>query len=471
MSDVYIKKIVKNVQNITKAVSTPICVPPIAMISLSTWTKEKLYYTWIQTNKRRAMERSRVKRVIHIVRDFVLFTFAYFFFFRSVYRIKKRENVVGLGHKWFNGNIKYLYYELTRKHNVKVYFVTANKVELERLKSFDVNVYNYKEMKNIPLFLATKVWVTASGHSYIPFSRAQIILRMFFGVRVSKWVDIWHGGGFKSTNRENRLVKYYDLGFVTSNFLKRCYSKGSNLSHKIKITGNPRTDVLIKENLSRQRISKEINVPLHRKNVLYAPTVREGYYRNFLFGDEAIFNEIENFCKMNNCNFFVRMHPLWLKEHPQQKKELKENIKRYKHIFDLSPEKYPDVQPILYVTDALITDWSSISSDFLILNRPILWIDIKLPKDAFFCVTPQDRVGYIVDNKKDFFEKLKEAVFSPKLFEEKRRKTIKKIYAHLNGKSSERCAQEISKLLLDDAAHTHAKNKTHLRSSANPHTC
>jgi CDP-glycerol glycerophosphotransferase (TagB/SpsB family) len=402
--------------------------------------------------------RSKAKKVMDTLRDFVLFIFAYCFFFRNVYRLKKKENIVGLGHKWFNGNIKYLYYELRKRNHVKVYFVTANKAELERLKSSDVNVYDYKERRNIPLFLATKIWVTASGHSYIPFSRAQIIFRRSLGVQVSKWVDVWHGGGFKQANRENRLRKYYDLGFVTSIFLKKCYSKRSNVSRKIKVTGNPRTDVLIKRKLSKQRILKEINISTHRKNVLYAPTVREGYHRNFLLADKAIFDEIETFCTLNNCNFLVRMHPLWLEENPQQKKKLKEKIRRYKHIFDFSPEKYPDVQPILYVTDVLVTDWSSITSDFLLLNRPIIWLDINLPKEAFFCITPEDRVGYIIENKKDLFGKLKEALFTPKSFEEERSKVIRKFYAHLDGKSSERCAQEILKLLLDDAIHTHGKS-------------
>lgn len=391
------------------------------------------------------MLNKKIRKAIEVPIEFIVFLLAYYLFFSEIYKLRRRENLVGFGHLWFNDNIKFLYRELKKYDFLKVYFVTQNKAELERLRSYNINVYYYKDPRNIPLFLGTKIWVTSSGHSYIPFARAQIILRRFFGIQVSKWVDVWHGLVFKLVNR-GKMLRNYDLGFVTSEFFKQYYSRESGTPHKLKITGYPRTDPLIRKNWDKKEILKEIKIPFRKKNILYAPTYGH-YHKDFLVRSiERNLKDVEEFCKRNNSNFLIRMHPSWYRINPEKTGKLIRKIKESKHLFDLSVERYDDVQRILYITDVLITDWSSIANDFILLHRPIIFIDTKLPEKELV-LKPEDRAGYIVGDKQEFFEKLQESLYSPNLFEKKRKMTIKKLYKHLDGKSSERCAKEIIRLL------------------------
>jgi len=242
----------------------------------------------------------------------------------------------------------------------------------------------------------------------------------------SKWVDVWHGAGFKRLRWREKMLLDYDLAFVTSEFFHKYESEKTGVPYKLKVTGYPRTDILIKGSVSREKILKKLKIPPNRKNILYAPTISSKPKPFFPWEKlEVIVDEIERFCEQNNCNFLIRMHHDWYKRQLKDVQKLKRKISQCKNIFDLSIENYRDVQPILYITDVLITDWSSIASDFLLLNRPIIFMDVELPAEDFV-LGPEDRVGYIVKNKQEFFEKLKEALENPNLFEDKRKQVIKK---------------------------------------------
>lgn len=58
----------------------------------------------------------------------------------------------------------------------------------------------------------------------------------------------------------------------------------------------------------------ELGIPLkNKKNILYAPTYGHKKFKPFFpWGDiDSTIDAIEDFCKRNNCNFLIRMHPNW----------------------------------------------------------------------------------------------------------------------------------------------------------------
>jgi len=382
--------------------------------------------------------------------NFAAYGLVYLLFYIPVIEkllFKKRKDLIGFAFDYFAGNIKYLYEEMKNYTGIEVYFVTTIRQEVKELRASGVNAYYYLDIRENPRFLCTDVWVTSHGPNYIPFRGIRRVIPFYKGKRHSKWVDVWHGLSFKHADREKMLIDY-DLGFVTSEFFQQYYSKEANLSGRLKIKGDSRTDPLVKKIWNKTEILQEMDVPLNRKNILYAPTWGHGKKKLFLPWGTNIQNVeyIEEFCKENNCSFLIRMHPLWNWGSLKEKKRMEERIKQSKYIFDSAVEKYPDVQRVLYIADVLITDWSSIANDFILLNRPIIFLDVELPVKEFV-LEPEDRVGYVVKNRKEFFEKLQEALVRPNLFEEKRRTLIKKIYEQLDGNSSKRCAEEIIKLL------------------------
>ncbi len=360
---------------------------------------------------------------------------------------RKQKKVIGFAYDYFSGNIKYLYPELEKYPDVEAYFVTRIKTEVKKLKLSGINAYYSQDIKKIPLFLKTDVWVTSHGPNYIPFRGIRRLIPSYTGKRYSKWVDVWHGIPFKDVGRE-KMLREYDLGFVTSAFFKEYLLRKAVISEKLAITGFARTDPLFRKIWNREKILKEIGIPLNRKNILYAPTWGHGKEKPFLPWKTNIenFEDIEKFCKRSNCNFLIRIHTLWNQGDPEEKKELQAKIRGSSYLFNLAWEKYPNIQRILYITDLLVTDWSSIANDFILLDKPIIFLDIDLPTEEF-TLKPEERVGYLVRTRTDFFEKLQEALVRPDLFKEERRIIIKKIYDEVDGNSAKRCAKAIIKLL------------------------
>ena len=394
------------------------------------------------------MVNRKIKKAIKAL-NFALFSVAHVLS-SMVYKPRKQQKkIIGFAGARFTGNLKYLYQEMAKYNNVKVFFVTGNKADIEKLKKAGIDAHFYMDTKSIPLFLVTNAWVTSTGYNYIPFvGLIRRIIPFYTGKRGSKWIDLWHAVEAKDIGREKSLADY-DVGFVTSEFYKQYYSKKkAEISDKLKITGDSRTDSLIKKNWNKKELIEKIGIPLSQKNILYAPTWGHRKRKVFLPWQniEKNIEDFDEFCEKNNCSFLIRMHPNWYVRNPDEKKKLEDGIKRSKHIFDLSPQKYMDVQHILYITNVLITDWSSIANDFILLNRPIIFIDAKLPVKELI-LKPEERAGYIVRNKQEFFEKLKESIDYPKKFEEKRKILMKKLHKYLDGNSSKRCAEAIIKLL------------------------
>lgn len=405
------------------------------------------------------------KRIMKSV-EFSVFGLVYFLvlIFYKGFSKRRKKKVVGFASGFFGGNIKYLLQEMKNYAGVTVYFVTGNTSELDRLKSSNVRTGYYMNVTHIPLFLRTRVWVTSHGPANIPFigplhtisARMNarllgILLRYFLyywkRISNSKLVDVWHGVAFKRTNREKMLLSY-DVGFVTSAFFKRYYSKEIGFSDKLRITGYPRTDPLIAKSWDRKEILEWLGVSSNRKNILYAPTYGHKWDKQFFpWGDiNGIMNLIEKFCDRNNCNFLIRMHPNWYKQNVVSEIKLNEKVAQSKRFFHVPSNRFIDVEPILFVSDVLITGWSSIANDFILLDKPIIFLEVDLPAKEFV-LKPEERAGSIVRHATEFFEKLEEALVYPNLHEEKRRMLIDKIYKYLDGNASKRCAEQILKLL------------------------
>ncbi|MEY1635236.1 CDP-glycerol glycerophosphotransferase family protein [Morganella morganii] len=134
--------------------------------------------------------------------------------------------------------------------------------------------------------------------------------------------------------------------------------------YDVHITGIARNDIFFHENQNVLPSSviddfiKIKNIIKDKKVILYAPTWRNvgGAYP---FIDDEV-NVLNNFLRENNYIFFYAGHP-YLKD---RKVPTSDYVVDY-NIFN-------DIQSILYFTDVLITDYSSIWIDFLLKEKPII---------------------------------------------------------------------------------------------------
>lgn len=367
---------------------------------------------------------------------------------------KKNKKIIGFANTHFNGNIKCLYEEMSKHPDFKIYFVTDVKSGLKDLRDNGIEAYYCRDLKKIPLFVKTNVWVTSHGTFCIPSH----YLYKLFKKRRSKWVDTWHGMASLKKIQRPKMLKDYDIGFVSSEFYVRYYtSQEKKISNKLKITGFPRIDILLDNSLEKQKILEDLGIDKNRKNVLYAPSwgtpaADEGKDKTlFPFeNDEIVLNELNDISTNYNCNILIRTHPNWERDNIVYCSNLINKIKKINNIYYLPFNKFPVTEPILYISDILITDHSSISDDFILLKRPIIFMDTGIPQDLL--VFPfKDRAGIVAKNKDELMSALRYCLINPSEYYrdlgEKQDAFVKKIYKYPDGKSSKRCVEEIMKLI------------------------
>lgn len=134
--------------------------------------------------------------------------------------------------------------------------------------------------------------------------------------------------------------------------------------------GHPRNDFLVRMKDDSKFISKkrkQLGVPEGAKVILFAPTQRESAILGGAY-DEDILNlhlselqEINKFCAERDVYILYRPHYSF-------KDEVQEKLS---NVIFVTAGKEPDPRPLMLISDMLITDYSSIFVDYLLLQKPM----------------------------------------------------------------------------------------------------
>lgn len=193
-------------------------------------------------------------------------------------------------------------------------------------------------------------------------------------------VQLWHAGfGFKlvgygrfgitgSPHPYESCHRKYTYGIVGNDNLKEIYSEVWGIDEaSILSTGMPRLDNFLNREYMNDIIKRFFSIypTLSGKRIItFAPTYR-GFSQNDAYYDyEKIdLEKIYNMCLDTNSVFLLKFHHFITNKISVDEKYLD-------CIYDLSDF---NLNELLYVTDILVTDYSSCFYDFLLLNRPIIF--------------------------------------------------------------------------------------------------
>ena len=295
--------------------------------------------------------------------------FALFFNFFNLFALKNNKiSFIKDSNESFNGNFKFIQEELENHENFQFNTFFKDKFSL---KAF----YNLATSKYI--FLNDNFFSMA----FMNFKSDVLILQL------------WHApGAFKkfgasiSNDVEKKMIEKIsdktDFLFVSSSKIKKYYKEAFLINeNKIKDFGIPRTDYYFKNDLNIENIKKKFYNKYpeakDKKIVLYAPTFRNKKENNDIF----------NFFELKKFNeYFGDEYIFTLRLHPKIKKFLNKDISKKNHFIDLTD--FENEEELLLIADVLITDYSSIMIEFLILNKPIIFftydLDYYLNEDRGF---------------------------------------------------------------------------------------
>ena len=101
------------------------------------------------------------------------------------------------------------------------------------------------------------------------------------------------------------------------------------------------------------------------KIILFAPTYRGSGQKDAYYDyDRLDFVRIAELCRKRNCIFIIKMHPFVREAAPVP--DICRDV-----IFDFSG--FPDINDLYYITDLLISDYSSAYYEYALLGRPVLF--------------------------------------------------------------------------------------------------
>jgi len=169
-----------------------------------------------------------------------------------------------------------------------------------------------------------------------------------------------------------KVVKY---SISTSPFIKKLTEDSQGVASVV--TGYPRNDQLI--NPDKEAVKKwDSFCNSHQqfnKTILYAPSWRVNNKKTSFFPfDDFSSDELYEHLEKNKILLLIRPHIKDLQDHPETKKLLQSLTSKSPYIELAVSDDFLDVNDLLPFIDLLITDYSSIYHDYLLLNRPIMFI-------------------------------------------------------------------------------------------------
>lgn len=240
------------------------------------------------------------------------------------------------------------------------------------------------------------------------------------------YIQTWHGTPLKRLANDMKVVRM--PGTTTANYKKNFYSEASRWDYlvspnrystnifktafwmdeaRIWEIGYPRNDVLVTRQNDTDylnQIKRDLNLPEDKKVIMYAPTWRDD---EFVKKGQYLFD-----LKINLANLQKQIgddYVILLRMHYLIANAL--DLNGYED-FAIDVSNYNDISELYLISDALITDYSSVMFDYGILKRPQFFFAYDIEKydkglRGFYMDYMNDLPGEIITDEFKLAEELK----------------------------------------------------------------
>lgn len=274
--------------------------------------------------------------------------------------------------------------------------------------------------------------------------------------RKQQIINLWHGTGYKAAKGavDKSKVKTTE-DFLTSlgPLSSKSLSNGLQVPfEKIVVTGSPRLDYFFQDNKKiRLKVNEKFKFDRYKKVIFWMPTFRQSQNKNIsedylenstglpLFNTDEELTNFSCFLNRNNILLVLKIH------------HLQENIPIFKrkliNIMLLHDEDLHEMGIQLYqfipLSDALVTDYSSVSVDYLLLNKPIIYtLDDyeEYAQSRGFCLDNAINYmkGYHVYDEKELEDSLIEILNGVDRYAQERETIAKEFHSYRDGNASAR---------------------------------
>ncbi|MDO8633260.1 MAG: CDP-glycerol glycerophosphotransferase family protein [Candidatus Wildermuthbacteria bacterium] len=377
--------------------------------------------------------------------------------------------------KKFTWNSKYLFLYLAnnKEREIRYAWISRDRALIAELSSRGYPAYFWLSPKGM--------WLCARAGFYIIDASMETINFWLSGG--AKEVMMWHGIPLKKIERDIKKGESVDAkvqqskGFsrfligvllpwvfrkpdyiaATSPVFQEIFAGAFGVDQKnVFVAGFPKNDVYFanipgaemgadKETLLKLRELKSLGSQF--KTILYAPTWRDTGGDSFFEKPDDL-KSLDDFLQSEQLIFFLKLHPL-----AQKSAFASLRGARYQNIVFVNPDS--DADPLLSYVDILVTDYSGIYFEFLLLNRPIVFFPFDYQKyvtrdrELYFDyqeVTPGPKVSTL----EGLMQELQKIAKGQDEYRVARKKVKDMCYLRQDGKAAE-CVRGALKQLIDKA--------------------
>ena len=377
------------------------------------------------------------------------------------YFYPKRKEIVFFSNPDFTDNSKALF-DYFRKNmtKYKLHWIVKDKQYINKFRKMGISVSIINSLEARFWLLKSKIII----NDHCSSKPLHLVKRQIY-------VNLWHGIPLKSvghmdkTDISKRNYEPNDKNTITistsdtvSSLFGACFHVNAE---NIYVTGQPRNDKLFSP-ITNTELLKLVDMESDDfdRIVFYMPTFRQGYINRkegHQFDESNIFG-FENFNKDKFSSFLEENRILFLcKLHPFEEKIFKEKLDKLSEYVTLITnndlfENNIDLYSLIAKTDILITDYSSVYFDYLLINKPIIFTPTDIEeyrKKRGFVLEPYDfwAPGPKAFTQEQLQNEIIKCLENSEYYKKERETVNNIINRYKDNRSSERVAKVIMKKL------------------------
>ncbi len=373
-------------------------------------------------------------------------------------RIKCDQSVVLFGAmngRRYGDNSRYVYeWILKNRKDIEPIWMTLNPDVKSRLEKENKPVRMAASINGVKLLyeagaamITNNLYDIALHPLFVPSSLP--LIRLGHGVPVKKSAKtINRNESFEFAQKQKReeLTTYvnYPPEFLINDKPKKSV-----------VLGYPRNDPLLDPTEdARQRWIEYNSGSESLSTILYAPTWRHGREPTKFFPFEKFCPDaLDNVLRQADTQLLLRPHRNELRMYDSLRTELDNYATQCERVRLATHDEFPDANALLPFVDCLITDYSGIYHDFLLLDRPILFVPYDYEDyehhNGFRYDYFEHLPGPAIDNFEEFTIALEQAVEDDSYYRAEHKALKQKIHHYDDGESSRRVVELLDELLVD----------------------
>jgi CDP-glycerol glycerophosphotransferase (TagB/SpsB family) len=344
------------------------------------------------------------------------------------------------GGERFEGNAKYLFLHVASEGGTRPVWISRSEETVRELRAHGYEAHRADSLRG-------RWTLLRAGTVFVTGTMTDLPLWPTGGTRL---IQLWHGvtlkriaadaprfAEFSAFDRLSWLYTYrqFDAITLTAARFGEYFRSAFRTDADLPVTGYPRNDALVRE-VPGEHVCQDVEA--HEtvaaladdadRLFAYLPTYREGDADP---AEHLDFEALDAFLAERDAAMLVKFHPF---------NEPAVDAERFDRLQFLPPEF--DVYPALRHVDALVTDYSSVYFDFLLLDRPVAFYAYDREEYAddsgFHLDYDEVTPGPVAGTFDGLLDALDAVVSSPEAYADERERVRRLAFDHVDGRAAER---------------------------------